>query len=111
MRELKEETGIEADFVSVQGFLEVYETVTGYAVLPVVGLVREGFSLAPDANEVAQIFEVPLSFFLDPANLREHMFEWQGGMRRVYAFEAETHYIWGATASMLVNLVQRLSAP
>ena len=111
MRELTEETGIEADFVSVEGFLEVYETVTGYAVLPVVGLLREGFALKPDPNEVAQVFEVPLAFFLDPANCHEHVLEWKGGMRRVYAFEAETHYIWGATASMLVNLAQRLSAP
>jgi len=92
LRELTEETGIAADFVSVQGFLEVYETVTGYAVLPVVGLLREGFTPAPDADEV------------------DHVLEWKGGMRRVYAFEAEAHYIWGATASMLVNLAQRLSA-
>jgi 8-oxo-dGTP pyrophosphatase MutT (NUDIX family) len=111
LRELMEETGIAADFVSVEGFLDVYETVTGYAVLPVVGLLREGFALAPDANEVAHVFEVPLAYFLDPANRREHILEWKGGMRRVYAFEVETHYIWGATASILVNLAERLSAP
>ena len=110
LRELTEETGIAADFVSVQGFLEVYETVTGYAVLPVVGLLREGFTPAPDADEVDHVFEVPLAFFLDPANCHEQVIEWKGGMRRVYAFEAEAHYIWGATASMLVNLAQRLSA-
>ncbi len=111
LRELTEETGIAADFVSVEGFLDVYETVTGYAVLPVVGLLREGFVVTPDANEVAHVFEVPLAFFLDPANCREHVLEWKGGTRRVYAFEAEAHYIWGATASMLVNLAQRLSVP
>jgi 8-oxo-dGTP pyrophosphatase MutT (NUDIX family) len=111
LRELTEETGIAAGFVSVEGFLDVYETVTGYAILPVVGLLREGFALKPDANEVAHVFEVPLAFFLDPANRREHVLDWKGGMRRVYAFEVETHYIWGATASILVNLAQRLSAP
>ena len=110
LRELTEETGIAADFVSVEGFLEVYETVTGYAILPVVGLLREGFALAPDAAEVTHVFEAPLAFFLDPANRQEHVLEWKGGMRRVYAFEVETHYIWGATASILVDLAQRLSA-
>jgi 8-oxo-dGTP pyrophosphatase MutT (NUDIX family) len=111
LRELAEETGIAADFVTVMGFLDVYETGTGYAILPVVGLLSEGFALKPDAREVAHVFEVPLAFFLDPANRQEHVLEWKGGMRRVYAFEAETHYIWGATASILVNLAQRLSAP
>ena len=111
LRELAEETGIAADFVSVEGFLDVYETVTGYAVLPVLGLRSDGFALKPDADEGAEVFEVPLAFFLDPANRREHVLEWKGGMRRVYAFEAEAHYIWGATASILVNLAQRLSAP
>ena len=110
LRELEEETGISADFVSVQGFLEVYETVTGYAVVPVVGLLREGFVLRPDAREVAQVFEAPLAFFLDPANRQEHVLDWKGGLRRVYAFEVETHYIWGATAAILVNLAQRLTA-
>jgi len=110
LRELEEETGITADFVSVQGFLEVYETVTGYAVVPVVGLLREGFALAPDAREVAQVFEAPLAFFLDPSNLQEHKLDWKGGMRRVYAFEVGTHYIWGATAAILVNLAERLRA-
>lgn len=110
LRELKEETGIAADFVSVQGFLEVYETVTGYAVVPVVGLLGEGFALKPDAREVAEVFEAPLAFFLDPANRQEHVFDWKGGLRRVYAFEVETHYIWGATAAILVNLAERLTA-
>ncbi|MGC9954049.1 MAG: CoA pyrophosphatase [Rhizomicrobium sp.] len=110
LRELVEETGIAAGFVSVEGFLDVYETVTGYAILPVVGLLSEGFALAPDAREVAHVFEVPLDFLLNPVNCQEHVLEWKGGMRRVYAFVYETHYIWGATASILVNLVQRLSA-
>ena len=111
LREMKEETGIGAEFVSVEGFLDVYETGTGYIILPVVGLLREGFALAPDASEVAHVFEVPLAFLLDPESRQEHRLEWKGGMRLVYAFQWETHYIWGATASMLVNLAERLSAP
>ncbi|MDE2134792.1 MAG: CoA pyrophosphatase [Alphaproteobacteria bacterium] len=111
LRELTEETGIAAEFVSVAGFLDVYETGTGYAVVPVVGLLREGFSLAPDAGEVAHVFEVPLAFLLDSVNRQEHMLEWKGGMRRVHAFEYGTNYIWGVTASILVNLAERLLAP
>ena len=56
------------------------------------------------------MFEAPLAFFLDPANRREHKLDWKGGMRRVYAFEVGTHYIWGATAAILVNLAERLTA-
>jgi len=108
LREMREETGIAADFVSVLGYLDVYETGTGYAILPVVGLLREGFALAPDAREVAGIFEVPLAFLLDPGNRQERSAEWQGRLRRFYAFQYETHYIWGATASILVNFAERL---
>jgi 8-oxo-dGTP pyrophosphatase MutT (NUDIX family) len=107
LREMREETGIAEDFVSVVGFLDVYETGTGYAILPVVGLLREGFALAPDAREVTGIFEVPLGFLLDPANCQERTAEWKGRLRRFYAFQYETHYIWGATASILVNFAER----
>jgi len=108
LREMCEETGIAADFVTVMGYLDVYETGTGYAILPVVGLLREGFALTPDAREVAGIFEVPLAFLLDPGNRKEQTAEWQGRLRRFYAFHYETHYIWGATASILVNFAERL---
>ena len=70
LRETQEETGIDPAFVTVAGFLDAYETGTGYAILPVVGLLSEGFALSPHAAEVAEIFEVPLSFLLDPANSR-----------------------------------------
>ena len=106
---MEEETGIGPSFVSVEGYLDVYETGTGYAILPVVGRVREGFALAPCAREVAEIFEVPLAFLRDPANRSEETREWLGHMRRFYVFRYQTHYIWGATASMLVDLVQRLA--
>ena len=96
LREMREETGIAEDFVSVVGFLDVYETGTGYAILPVVGLLREGFALAPDARKVTGIFEVPLGFLLDPAKCQERTAEWKGRLRRFYAFQYETHYISGA---------------
>lgn len=108
LRELKEETGIDPAFVAVAGFLEPYETGTGFAIVPVVGLVREGFALILDAREVDAVFEVPLDFLLDPANCREEEMEWQGRPRRFYAFHFESHYIWGATAAMLKVLSGRL---
>ena len=109
LRETHEETGIEPAFVTVAGFLDAYETGTGFAILPVVGLLSEGFALAPDANEVAGIFEVPLAFLLDPANRQKNQTEWQGRMRSYYAFRYDGHYIWGATAAMLVNFSERLA--
>jgi 8-oxo-dGTP pyrophosphatase MutT (NUDIX family) len=109
IRELEEETGIAADFVTPAGFLQPYETVTGFAVLPVVGLLREGFSVSVCEREVESVFEVPLAFLLDPVNRQEHRLEWKGDMRRVYAFQYESHYIWGATAAILVELTERLT--
>lgn len=109
LRELQEETGIAPDYVTVAGFLEPYETVTGFAVLPVVGVLREGFDLAHDAREVAEIFEVPLAFLIDPTRRREEQREWKGVTRRFHAFTYETHYIWGATAAILVQFAERLA--
>ena len=109
LRETHEETGIESNFITVAGFLDAYETGTGYAVLPVVGLLSEGFVLVPNTSEVAKIFKVPLSFMLDPANREKNQMEWQGRMRSFYAFRYNGHYIWGATAAMLVNFSERLA--
>ena len=109
LRETHEETGIEATFVTIAGFLEAFETGTGYAILPVVGLLADGFSLAPDANEVADIFEVPLAFLIDPKNRTRQSREFQGRMRSFYSFTYKERYIWGATAAMLVNFGDRLN--
>ncbi len=108
LRETQEETGIAPEFITVAGFLDAYETGTGFAILPVVGLLREGFVLAPDTNEVAEVFEVPLSFLLDPANRQKNQTEWKGRLRHYYAFRYHGHYIWGATAAMLVNFAERM---
>ena len=110
LRETQEETGITAAFVTVAGFLESYETGTGFAILPVVGLLSEGYELLPDANEVEEVFEVPLAFLLDPANRERRSAEWQGRRREFYAFTYDRHYIWGATAGILVNFADRVTA-
>jgi 8-oxo-dGTP pyrophosphatase MutT (NUDIX family) len=109
LRETQEETGIDPAFVTVAGFLDAYETGTGFAILPVVGLLSEGFVLAPDASEVADVFEVPLAFLLDPANRQKNQTEWMGRLRTFYSFRYNGHYIWGATAAMLVNFGERLA--
>ena len=108
LRETEEETGIESTRAVVTGFLDAYETGTGFAILPVVALIDEGFALRPNAEEVAEIFEVPLTFLLDRANCRKGSREWRGHTREFYTFAWRGHTIWGATAAILVNLRERL---
>ncbi len=79
-------------------------------MLPVVGLLSDGFGLAADPREVAEIFEVPLAFFLDPANRRQESRELRGVTRQFYAFRPGPHYIWGVTAAILSDFVGRLGA-
>lgn len=111
LRETMEETGIDPAFVSVAGFLPRYRTGTGFNILPVIGVLGEGFALSPDPREVAEIFEVPLAFFLDPANRREESRELGGKLRHFYAFRPGPHYIWGATAAILHDFTTRLAPP
>jgi 8-oxo-dGTP pyrophosphatase MutT (NUDIX family) len=108
LRETQEETGIAPEQISIAGFLDAYETRTGFIILPVVGLLAEGFRLTPNEFEVASVFEVPLVFLLDHSNCELHSVLWQGVQRTFYAFTYETHFIWGATAGILVNLRERL---
>lgn len=108
LRETEEETGITSDFVTVGGFLDPYETGSGFVIVPVVGRLREGFRLVPDPGEVDEVFEVPLSFLLDPANRERKKVEWRGRQVEYYAFTYGRHYIWGATAAILVNFMDRL---
>ena len=110
MREAQEEIGLAPSQVEVLGCLQQYVTVTGYRVTPVVGLVHPPVSLTPDALEVAEIFEVPLPFLLDPANRQSNVVVHQGKRRHYYAFPYRDYYIWGATAGMLMNFQAFLRA-
>ncbi|HTO41208.1 MAG TPA: CoA pyrophosphatase [Rhizomicrobium sp.] len=107
LRETHEETGIDPAFVTVEGFLDTYETGSGYVILPVVGVLRDGFALRPGAAEVERIFEVPLAFLLDTANRVHGQAEWQGQQRSYYEYHYAGHRIWGATAAMVVNFAER----
>lgn len=109
LRETFEETGIAPNFVTVAGYLDRYLTGTGFDIQPVVGVLADGFALVPDPREVAQIFEVPLAFLLDPVNRRRESREIAGRQRSFYAFTYKEHEIWGATAAIVVNLAQRLN--
>jgi 8-oxo-dGTP pyrophosphatase MutT (NUDIX family) len=111
LRETMEETGIDPAFVSVAGFLPRYRTGTGFDILPVIGVLTEGFAQAPDPREVAEIFEVPLAFFLDPANRERESRELGGKLRHFHAFRPGPHHIWGATAAILHDFATRLAPP
>jgi 8-oxo-dGTP pyrophosphatase MutT (NUDIX family) len=109
LRELEEEIGIAPDFVTVGGFLDPYETVnSGFMILPVVGFVREDFTLRINPGEVAGVFEAPLAFLCDPANRRRSSVERNGALREFYVIDYAGHTIWGATAEIIVNLSGRL---
>jgi 8-oxo-dGTP pyrophosphatase MutT (NUDIX family) len=111
LREAMEEVGLPSARVAVLGHLAEYETVTGYRVTPVVGWVEPPFEITPDPVEVADVFEVPLAFLLDPANQQRH-FRMLGAMRRdFWAIPYGDRYIWGATAAMLMILDRTLRAP
>ena len=102
LRETHEETGLPRERVVLLGQLPHYATVTGYDVTPVVGWVEPPFALMPDPVEVADVFEVPLAFLLDPVNQKRH-FRMIGEVRRDYwAIPYAERYIWGATAAMLM---------
>jgi 8-oxo-dGTP pyrophosphatase MutT (NUDIX family) len=110
LREAEEEVGLTRQFVEVIGQVDHYRTGTGYEITPVVGLVTPGFTTRADPREVADVFEVPLAFFLDESNHRIDSRVWQGRERRYYAMPYGERYIWGATAGMLKNLQYVLSA-
>ena len=115
LREAQEEIGLQARHVDVLACMPVYRTVTHYEVTPVLGLVQPSFALTLDAFEVAEAFEVPLSFLMNPAHHRWHAWVDRDGAAREFVSmpwrrEGREYFIWGATAAMLRNLY-RLLAP
>ncbi len=108
LREAREEIGLEERFVEPLGWLDPYLTGTGFRIAPLVALIDPSFTATLNTFEVAEIFETPLSFLMDPAN---HLIEeraWEGRNRRFYAMRRQERYIWGATAGILRNLYERL---
>lgn len=109
LRETEEEIGVGARFIEPPGAIESYETVTGFLVRPIIGLVDPGFELRPDPREVAEVFEAPLSLVLDPAAMEMRETVWRGAPRRYYAIPFGERLIWGATAGMIKALQDRLT--
>jgi 8-oxo-dGTP pyrophosphatase MutT (NUDIX family) len=108
LREAHEEIGLAPARVEVLGRLEPYDTGTGFRIHPVVGWIEPPIELAADPLEVAELFELPLAFALDPANHRRDSHERNGTRRHFYVLPFEQRRIWGATAAILVNLARRL---
>ncbi len=108
LRETEEEIGLSRERVEIVGFLPEYRTGTGFRVTPVVALVRPPFDLQPDPFEVAEIFEVPLAFLIDPANHQQHSLHYRGALRHYFAMPYGDYFIWGATAGMIRSLSERL---
>jgi 8-oxo-dGTP pyrophosphatase MutT (NUDIX family) len=122
LREAEEEIGLTSEHVDVLGTLPIYVTGTAFVITPVVALVKPGFTLKPNPAEVADVFEVPLAYLMNPANHRRHEMQFDGGTRQwlsmPYLDRSALHgtareverFIWGATAGMLRNLYRFLSA-
>lgn len=114
LRESREEIGLDALQAAPVGFLDPLCTITGFRVLPVVAVLDAGYVPRPDPAEVAEVFEVPLAYLLDPRNLasREIIAPHDGRPRRVLEFVdwgEPRQRIWGVTAAILLNLQQRLA--
>jgi 8-oxo-dGTP pyrophosphatase MutT (NUDIX family) len=114
LRETEEEIGLSREYIDVIGQFPVYATVTAFQVTPVIALVEPGFTLKLDGVEVAEAFEVPLAFLMNPAHHRHHVFEFAGVQRRFLSMPWQgperEYFIWGATAAMLRNLYRLLLA-
>jgi len=107
-REAQEEILLDPAVVDVAGSIEPYRTVTGYVVTPVLGVIPPDLPLQPHEHEVADWFEAPFDYLLDPANQHRRSALFQGRTRHYYEIVWEDRRIWGATAAMIVNLSRRL---
>ncbi len=114
LREAREEIGLDPSLVDVLGLLPQYVTGTAFIITPVIALVQADFTMNPNSYEVADVFEVPLEFLMDPANHQRHAFEWEGVRREWFSMpyrdSRRQRFIWGATAGILRNFYRLLSA-
>lgn len=109
LREASEEIGLDSAQVDILGYLPEYLTATGFRITPVVAMVTPPFDLQLDAFEVAEAFEVPLAFLLDPANHQRHSLHYRGKLRHYFAMPYGEYFIWGATAGIIMSLYRALA--
>jgi 8-oxo-dGTP pyrophosphatase MutT (NUDIX family) len=109
LRETEEEIGLDASHIEIAGVLDTYQTGTGFLILPVVGFVKPGFTLTPDKNEVADVFEVPAHIALSKQNWKTDSGEWKGRMWNFYSMDYQGYNIWGATVGMLMHMSRRIA--
>lgn len=107
LRETQEEIGLPTDRISILGRLPAHETVTGFCVTPVVGMISGPFHPVPEAGEVDEVFTVPLDHLLTSGNYAIERRRWRGEWRRYYAVPWGPYYIWGATARILRGMADR----
>ena len=107
LRETEEEIGLTSGYIDIAGYLQTFETGSGFLVLPVVGYVRPCFELKINTEEVADVFEVPLNFLMNRENHNIKQDVWNGQLRSYYSMSHEQHHIWGVTAGILRNLSER----
>ncbi len=110
LREAWEEVGLPPGAVRVVGRLSAHRTVTNFTIVPIVGLIEGAFTPRPEVGEVEEVFSVPLSHVLSPANYRVEERDWRGAVRRFYTVPYGPHYIWGATARILRGLADRVAS-
>src|SRR5689334_22490995 len=108
LREAEEEIGLARDNVDPVGYLDLYMTTLGYRIVPVIARVEPGFQLALNTAEVDEVFEVPLAYVMDIANMQKHSRDWNGITRHYYAITFGQRYIWGVTAGIMRNLYERI---
>lgn len=109
LRESREEIGLDTGSVTPLGFLDCFETISGFCVTPVVARIHaDAPPLRIDPSEVAVVFEVPLAFFMDADNAHRYVMHYRGHRREMLEFHYDGHRIWGATAAMIGNLLERM---
>jgi len=108
LRETREETGIDEAQVDPFGYLDCLDTVSGYCVTPVTGFVRNDYAVRLHEDEVDEVFEVPFEYILEPSTLRRELIHWGGRDREIFTFDWDGRRIWGVTAAILKNLLDRM---